>query len=253
MSVPEPLLRDGQPPLVIGHRGASGSAPENTMAAFAGAWSAPTRWIETDVQPSRDHVPVLIHDSRVDRTTDGTGAVRDLTFAALQRLNAGNGRGDEFADARIPALAELLAEWPADELLLLEIKGRHTRADLQRVLDVVDAADAAERVLLQSFGVGVLRTLRTMRPNEPLGLLAERIHADPVALCRELGAVTYNPGIAELRGAPALVDTLHRADIAIIVWTANTVDDWAFLTGLGVDGIFTDRPAELAAWQSENL
>lgn len=262
MSAPEPLLREGLPPRVIAHRGASAAAPENTLRAFRRAWRDGARWLETDVQPSADGTPVLLHDARVDRTTDGAGAVRALTLADLRGLDAGARNHPRHpstaappartgAPDRIPTLAELLAAMPPDGRVLLEIKGRHRRTDLEQVLAVINEAGAAERVVLQSFGIGALRLLRELLPAEPLGLLVERIHADPVTLCRQLGAITYNPGLAVLRERPEVVARLHEAGIAVIVWTANEPRDWVWLAGLGVDGVFTDRPAEMAAWLAE--
>ncbi|MBE7163242.1 MAG: glycerophosphodiester phosphodiesterase, partial [Williamsia herbipolensis] len=95
-----PLARSSARPVAASHRGASRAAPENTMAAFSIAWDAGVPWTETDTQPSADSVPVLIHDDDVDRTTDGTGPVRELRALDLHALDAGSWFGEEFAGAR---------------------------------------------------------------------------------------------------------------------------------------------------------
>src|SRR5438477_9822141 len=95
--------------LVIAHRGASGNAPENTMAAFKKAVALGANFIETDLQLSRDARLVAIHDATVNRTTNGQGTVHDMTLTELRRLDAGSWFGSEFAGERIPTLDEILA------------------------------------------------------------------------------------------------------------------------------------------------
>ncbi|PYU46700.1 MAG: hypothetical protein DMG53_11330 [Acidobacteria bacterium] len=94
--------------LVIAHRGASGNAPENTMAAFKKAVALGANFIETDLQLSRDARLVAIHDATVNRTTNGQGTVHDMTLTELRRLDAGSWFGSEFAGERIPTLEEIL-------------------------------------------------------------------------------------------------------------------------------------------------
>src|SRR5438309_10849131 len=95
--------------LVIAHRGASGNAPENTMAAFKKAVALGANFIETDLQLSRDARLVAIHDATVNRTTNGHGTVHDMTLTELRRLDAGSGFGSEFAGAGSPTLDVILA------------------------------------------------------------------------------------------------------------------------------------------------
>ena len=118
--------------LVIAHRGASGNAPENTMAAFKKAVALGANFIETDLQLSRDARLVAIHDATVNRTTNGQGTVHDMTLTELRRLDAGSWFGSEFAGERIPTLDEILAfSKKHDVVFYLEIKpggswgGRH--------------------------------------------------------------------------------------------------------------------------------
>lgn len=250
MPLSESLLRHGAPPTVIAHRGASATAPENTMPAFRAALAAGARWIETDVQPTVDDALILIHDDFVDRTTDGSGSIREFTLAALRALDAGSHHSPQFAGTRVPLLAELLDLITGDRRLLLEIKGDHSTRQLGLVLDLIERTGTGGHVFLQSFEVPVLERLRALRPTDPMGLLVEVIEGDPVAECRRLGATTYNPDVLELIEYPELVTELHAAGIAIQPWTADTEEHWALLTDLGVDGIITDLPAELLAWQA---
>lgn len=220
------------------------------MPAFLAAFADGARWVETDVQPTADDALVLLHDDDVDRTTDGTGAIRSLTAATAAGLDAGRWFGEDFAGASIPLLQELLTEITGERRLLLEIKGEHTGEQLTLLLDLIDDSGSGERVFLQSFEVPVLRRLRALRPTDPLGLLVETIDVDPVAACRALGATAYNPDVTALLRRPEVVAELHGAGIATTPWTADTPDEWVALTALGVDGIITNRPAELVAWQA---
>jgi glycerophosphoryl diester phosphodiesterase len=244
-----PYLRRGAAPLVIAHRGASAVAPENTMPAFEAAWAAGAEWVETDVQPCSDNRLVLIHDATVDRTTDGTGEVRTLTAAELAGLDAGTHFDTGFAGSRIPTLADLLTRLTPPRRLLLEIKGDHSQARLRDIVAAIRDSPLGGRYLLQSFERDVLTLLRAMLPAEPLGLLVEVIEGDPVQAARRFEAVTYNPDVDELMAHPELVAELHAAGIASMPWIVNDPAQWATLTDLGIDGIITDRPGKLLAWQ----
>lgn len=243
-------LRALERPLVIGHRGAAAVAPENTMASFRAAWSAGVGWVEADVQPTSDNRLVMIHDDDVDRTTDGTGPVRHQADDDIDALDAGSWFGPDFAGTRIPRLSDLLGELRGDRHLLLEIKGAFTAGQIDDVIYAIRAAEAQDRVFLESFELDALRLLRRALPDEPLGLLVERLDDDPVAACRALDATAYNPDFVELLGRPEVIGELHDADIAVMVWTPNHPSDWARLTELGVDALITDDPGALLAWQA---
>lgn len=236
-------------PLVIAHRGASAVAPENTLPAFDAAWAAGSGWVECDVQPTLDGVPVLLHDDDLDRTTTGTGPVRERSVREVAALDAGSWFSSGFAGVPVPRLAELLTRLDATRRVLLEIKGEHSRGQIRAVLRDLRAAGQDHRVMLQSFDRSAVGHLRDLDPHRPLGLLVEEVDREPVALCRRLAVQAYNPPAAQVVERPALVDALHTAGLAIAAWTSDDSDEWARLTSLGVDAIITNRPAELIAWQ----
>ncbi|OZV84386.1 glycerophosphodiester phosphodiesterase [Micromonospora echinospora] len=252
---PNGLLRpEGAPLTVIAHRGASAAAPENTLAAQEVARRAGSDWVENDVQPSRDGVPFVLHDGTVDRTTDGTGAIRNLTSAQLKALDAGSWFAPHFTGARLPTLAEQLADLRnRGGNLLLEIKGAHTRDEVARIVEVVRAERMTTRVFVQSFDEAHLRYVRELAPELPLGLLRSTLDADPVALAKELGLAAYNPSDAALTARPSVVADLRAAGVAVMVWTVDSATAWQRLEGYGVDGIITNRPAELAGWNAAQL
>ena len=115
-------LLDRSRPLVIAHRGASGSAPENTMAAFSLAVERGAEVVELDVQMTADGYPVVIHNATVNRTTDGTGLVREKTLAELQTLDAGSWFETRFAGERVPTLEEVVTWARGRVALAIEIK-----------------------------------------------------------------------------------------------------------------------------------
>ncbi|MBE1488135.1 glycerophosphodiester phosphodiesterase [Plantactinospora soyae] len=249
---PSALIRPpGTPLTVIAHRGASAAAPENTLVAQDLARRGGADWIENDVQPSSDGVPFVLHDATVDRTTNGTGRIRALTSAQLKALDAGSWFAPQYAGVRMPTLAEQLADLRTrGGRLLLEIKGAHTRAEVSRIVSLVREQQMADRVLVQSFEVDVLRYTRELAPELPLGLLRSTLDANPVAISAQLGLAAYNPSSAALLTRPAVVADLHRAGIATMVWTVDTASAWQQLDSLGVDGVITNRPAELVAWNA---
>src|SRR4051794_4451175 len=123
-------------PYVIGHRGASHAVPENTLDAFVAAWEGGARWVEADTRPTADGVPVILHDSTLDRTTSGSGPVRGHTAAQVTGFDVVGLPG-----GRVPTLAALLAALSGDRAVLLELKGEHTSGQLSAVLAAVRAAD----------------------------------------------------------------------------------------------------------------
>ncbi|KOX23341.1 MULTISPECIES: glycerophosphodiester phosphodiesterase [unclassified Streptomyces] len=260
-SAPRPVERDakapgsrwirpaGAPMTVFAHRGTSSAAPENTLVSDEVARRGGAKWIENDVQPSKDGVPYILHDSTVDRTTDGTGPVRSLTSAQLDALDAGSWFAPAYAGARVPTLAAQLADLrERGGNLLLEIKGRHSRAEVARIVREVRDQDMATRVFVQSFDVTALRYVRELAPELPLGLLRDAVDADPVALSGELGLAAYNVSHVALAQRPEVVGALHAAGVAVNVWTVDAPAHWKAMDDLGVDGIITNRPAELSGW-----
>ncbi|MET9350785.1 glycerophosphodiester phosphodiesterase [Streptomyces termitum] len=252
LPAPAPAAPDAAGVLtVIAHRGASAVAPENTLVSDEVARRSGAEWIENDVQSSRDGVPYVVHDATVDRTTDGSGPVRSLTSARLDALDAGSWFAPSFAGARIPTLAAQLADLRTrGGRLLLEIKGPHSRAEVARIVRDVREQRMAGRVMVQSFDPESLRYVRELAPELPRALLRERFDADPVAVARELGLSAYNvsyPGLSARTGAVA---ELRAAGVAVHVWTVDDPARWRVLAGLGVAGVITNRPAELAGWNA---
>lgn len=245
------IRKPGDTLRIWAHRGASSASPENTAASDEVARRARAEWIENDVQPTKDGVPVILHDTTVDRTTDGTGAIRSLTAAQVAGLDAGSWFAPAFAGQRVPTLANQL-----DGLktrggnLLLEVKGAHTRESVARIVDDVRGRGMSSRVFVQSFEPQHLRWMRELAPELPLGLLRSTLDPDPVAIAKDLDLSAYNPSDAAFQTRPGIIADLHAAGIAVNVWTVDDAARWNSLEKAGVDGIITNRPAELAGWNA---
>ncbi|MFT4157752.1 MAG: glycerophosphodiester phosphodiesterase family protein [Microbacterium sp.] len=240
-----PLREPGQPGLVVAHRGASTTAPENTLPAIAAAATAHADYVEIDIRMSKDGVPVVIHDSTVDRTTDGTGPVASLTLAEMQRLDAGSWFSPEYAGTRIPTLEQVLALTADTHLsIVIEYKGRWTPAAISTTVDQIAAADLRGHVITQSFNEQTVENISTVAPNLFVGWLTDRIDSSIVHTAQRIGADAVNPETTTPRG----LAQAHDAKLRVFVWTKDADRDWEDLTAIGVDGIMTNTPRALTEW-----
>lgn len=247
-------------PLVIGHRGCAGEAPENTLLAFERGVAQGAHILESDVHMTRDGVPVLIHDPVVDRVTEATGAVADYDLGELQKLDAGHRftrdgrhpfRGHGLV---IPTLAETLARYPRARFNL-EFK-TDTPEMVKRGVDVIEAADAAGRVLLAAESGTLMQGIRRELEARNLAPALGASGPDVLAFLRAaLDEETPPAGPmalqvpAEFRERPLVtpdfVAHAHRHGLHVHVWTIDEPAEMDRLLDLGVDGIITDYPAVL--------
>lgn len=218
--------------LVIGHRGAAGLAPENTLAAFARAVELGVDAVELDVHVVESRL-VVIHDDTVDRTTDGRGALADHGLAGLRRLDAGGGE-------RIPLLEEVWAMLPAAVGVNVELKGKGTGEVLPDALP-----DDGREILVSSFDLGELAAFHALRPDVPCAPLYHRRTGTMVADGRALGAWSVN--VAEGLIDRRLVERLGGAGFRVLAYTVNDPARAAMLRDLGVAGVFTDYPDRVVA------
>jgi glycerophosphoryl diester phosphodiesterase len=227
----------GSLPLIVGHRGASADAPENTLAAFILAIEQGADGIEFDVQLCADGVPVIVHDDTVDRVCDATGRVDELTLAELRQLDLGMGQG-------VPTLDELFEHFGRSILYNLELK---TLSVIDQgleaaVADRLRAHGLGAEVLVSSFSPFALRRIRPLLPPEiALGFLRER-HLARLA-CRLAYAQADHPS-HELVDSASMA-WARRNGYRVNVWTVDEPAEARRLAGLGVDGLITNRPAFL--------
>jgi len=250
-------------PTVLGHRGAGGDAPENTLEAFERGLREGAHILESDVHATRDGVPVLIHDEVVDRVTEGAGRVADLDLEALRRLDAGHrwspdggashpwrGRG-----LRIPTLEEALAAFP-EARFNLEIKQTENGA-VEATVDLVRRTKREERTLLTAGEDDVMARLREVLADSGARPALGASLADILAFIRsaaEGGAPGTDSMALQVPAAfgsdplvtPRFVDHAHEQGLRVHVWTVNEEAEMTRLLDLGVDGLVTDHPARMA-------
>jgi glycerophosphoryl diester phosphodiesterase len=226
-------------PLVIAHRGASGTRPENTLAAFRRAEELGAAMVELDVQLTRDGHVVVIHDLLLDRTTDGAGCVGDRSLQELRALDAGRWFAPAFAGERIPLLADVL---DAVSLAVnVELKAPVAEGLEARALAVVEEADAMERVVFSSFDPRALDRLRALSSAATIGVLWE---ADPIPMALRV-AERVGARALHVRKDTATVETISQARAAGLetrVWTVNAREEFDLLASRGADAVFTDFP-----------
>jgi glycerophosphoryl diester phosphodiesterase len=219
--------------LCIAHRGAMGHAPENTLLAVERALALGAPWLEVDVQLA-DGQLVVIHDRRLERTTNGRGLVADQSFVYLRSLDAGAGQ-------RIPTLAEVFALVNRRAGINVELKGAGTALPVARFLqEQFDNDWSTEQVLVSSFNHPELLILKQQLSSVRLGALLYGIPLDYAACGERLGAYSVNPGLDFV--SQELVDDAHRRGLKVFVYTVDQPDDLAQMQALGVDGVFSNYP-----------
>lgn len=238
---------------VVGHRGAAGLAPENTLASFRKAYALGVRLVETDVQLTADGVPILFHDDRLDRLTSARGPVRERAWSELRDLPVmpGSFHG-EYAEARIPTLEQLLREMPGDTVFVVELKPEPVRGEelVRRTLATIRESGVEGRCRIISFDHDLLRQCRFLEAPPVIGgtggRLALGVLVNPrdserlLPVAREVGAeaVHAHHSIVDERLTHAARDGGFR----INAWTVNSEDEAARFARMGVDEITTDYP-----------
>ncbi len=219
--------------LCIGHRGAKGYAPENTLGSIRQAIALGADWIEIDVYWVDGHLMVF-HDDRLERTTNGSGRLMDQRFEQLRSLDAGNGE-------QIPTLAEVFATVDQRVGINIELKGPGTAEPVVAFLR--SQAWPLDLILVSSFRPQELRRVRSLDATVPIGVLFETWPLDDqaaVAIAQSLQATSIHPSLQQVNAA--IIAAAHRAGVKVFVYTVNTAEILEQMRSLGVDGIFTDYP-----------
>lgn len=219
-------------PLRIGHRGAAGHAPENTLLSIETALSIGIDVVEIDVHRCRDGGLIVMHDERVDRTTNGSGYIRDMTLEQIQALEIAPGQ-------RVPSLAEVFAAVEGRAALMIELKVRNV---VREVLEL--AAGTPEiPVYYASFLHSELLQVRKREPAAKTIALIDAVPVSSTAFAVEAQAT--HAGIAFDSLEPAFIRTLRDAGIGVFTWTVDDPRDIARARAFGVDGIISNFPDRL--------
>lgn len=228
---------------IFAHRGCSGDYPENTLAAFRAARDLPIEGIELDVHLSRDGELIVIHDESVDRTTNGTGFVKDMTAEELRKLDAGSWKGETFLGERIPILSEVLELFKeTTHIINIELKSDifpyEGMAD--RVITLVDAMGMRDRIILSSFDHETIAYVAKAYPDVEAASLTMEVLVDMPHYLTRLGvssAHVFFPTALRRMG-----HELKAAGYPVRAYTVNEMAYAEMLREVGVEAIFTDYP-----------
>ncbi|GAA3691150.1 hydrolase [Nonomuraea antimicrobica] len=235
----------------VAHRGASAYAPENTIAAFELAARQGADLFELDVQETKDHELVLMHDTTLTRTTDvervfpglAPWNIDDLTLAQIRKLDAGSWLSDKYDGERVPTLGDALRAMSGSGLgLLLEVKApeRYPGIEARIAAELRDHSSwtASGKVVVQSFNWDSMRRFGRLLPDVPIGLLGTPSSAELPGLARFADQI--NPPYGTLTAS--YVRRVHSLGLDVLTWTVDNPDTMRRMVGYGVDGIITNKP-----------
>lgn len=224
--------------LKIGHRGAMGHEPENTISSFKKAIELNVDAVEFDVYVCKTGELIVMHDDKIDRTTNGTGYTEDKTFAELRSLDAGKGE-------QIPTLEEVLDVIDKRAVINIELKGNNTALATEQVIRkyVNTKGWSVHDFMVSSFDHHELKKFKQCYPEVAIGALVDGIPLSYADCAVELNAQSINLCLEFIN--QDFVDDAHKKGLKVYVWTVNDHDDIAKIKALNVDGIFSNFPERL--------
>ena len=231
----------------INHRGFSTVAPENTIPAYKLSKKMGFNYVETDISFTSDGVPMLLHDSTIDRTSNGTGALSNMTYAQVRQYDFGSWKSEEYAGTQIPTFDEFLSLCKAIALhpyIELKNNGAYTEAQIHQIIDMVQAYGLKGKVTYISFNETFLNYVKNYDPSARLGFLKMAYASGDVAKCTALktgsNEVFYDVGHYDDNITQNMCDLFMAENIPVEAWTVNTNE---VLLGLNkyVSGITSDN------------
>ncbi len=227
------LTKQNHKMLCIGHRGAMGHAPENTLLSISKAIEMGADWIEVDVYLVEGEL-IVIHDPTLERTTNGEGAVMETSPAVLRSLDAGQGE-------KIPFLQEVFDLVDKRVGINIELKGPETAVPTVKLIhSQIEKGWSYENILVSSFDHNMLRTVQQLDAAIKIGALIFHNPDDVTQYVQELNAFSINPWLNTVN--EALVQKAHEQGLHVYVYTVNEPEDIERMRQWGVDGVFTNYP-----------
>lgn len=224
---------------VVGHRGAAGVFPENTLKGFRYAIELGVDYVECDVHLTRDEHLIVMHDRTVDRTTDGSGLIGELDLATIRSLDAGDGE-------RVPTLDEVLETVQGRVRLLCELKGEGVH---RAAVDAVLAHRMEEEVIFTSFDLACLASVKGHRDDLQIGAILPDPTEEEIARVADLGVMGI--GVRYKNICLRLVEQVLSAGLDIRAWNPDTLEEQKAMIALGVSGVCTNRPDILMQYLKE--
>ena len=242
----------------IAHRGYRQKYPENTLAAFQAAVAAGAQMIELDVMLSRDRKPVVIHDDTLERTTNGSGAVKDFTLEELKKLDAGSWFDPQFADQRLPDLSEVLDFAGGRTRVNIEIKagahepGHPPDAIENQVVAMARKKNLQDSILISSFELDFLEQIASMDDPPAIALISHtRASKRIVDICSHLKVFSWHPDHEIV--TKRQVDMMHAAGLKVFPYNVDTFEDYKKMMNMGVEGVITDDPLAAGQWSRTRI
>lgn len=231
----------------IGHAGAAGHAPANTISSVKKAIELEVDMVEFDVHVCKSGEVVVIHDSTVNRTTNGRGKVRDISLSRIKELEVTEGdllKPDAETEI-IPTLEEVLDTIDRKAEVNIEIKSVDTAEPVAKVVDdyISNRGWEPDDFLISSFKVGALEIFHAAHPEIRIGVLTSMPSRKTLKIAKKLRAYSINASYAYL--PENFISLAHRENFKIFAFTANTQEDIEYLKTIGVDGIFSDYPERI--------
>lgn len=233
-------------PIIIGHRGYSAVAPENTLAAFQRAVETGVPWIECDVRRTKDNVFTVIHDATLQRTTSGVGYIRNMEWKDVQHFDAGSWFNREFNMERIPLLEQVFESIPDSIALNLELKPARLRKNeyerfVTSLFELLHRHNRIESVLISSFSSPLLRKVREAHSTIRLGVLTHGnvVTKPTIRELHELRATWFIHNIRTLR--PSVVSAIQAEGFSVAAFTVNSPKHADHAMNCGVDYIITNE------------
>lgn len=233
------------PPIVFGHRGASKYAPENTIAAFELALQQGAQAFELDTMLSADGIPVVIHDRAVDRTTNGSGKVDQLSTKKLRTLDAGSTFSPKFMNEKIPLLEEVFTMFKNRALINVELKNYHNPFDMlpEKVVEIAKRIDIFDQLLFSSSITSNLKRIRRLIPGAPVALICSNSVFGYLGRSKIFSWISpdyIHPHFKDI--SKSFIEKQHQMNRRVNTWTVNLSTDMIEMIRHGVDGIITNDP-----------
>lgn len=229
---------------ILGHRGASGTCPENTIVAFKKAFEYGANGLEFDVQQTKDGELVVFHDWTLERTTNGKGNLKDYTLKELKELDAGSWLSSEFTNEKIPTLKEVFDIIPKDKYINIEIKEENSNLERGTASLLVNfLKDYKEyTIVVSSFSHNILKEIKNLDNSIKIGVLLEASLLNVNGYLDSLGFEihSYHPGKGFIEKNQ--VEEVKKSGKLVNVWTVNLKEDGEKLDKMGVDSIITNYP-----------
>lgn len=233
---------------ILGHRGYSARYPENTLVSFKAAADLGVDGVELDVRQTIDGEFVVMHDESVDRTTDGKGLVRELTWEYLQNLDAGSWKSDQFEGERIPLLSEVYEALRGSCMIFCEMEDH---VDVSAIVELIYSCKMEKQVALTSFYVENLKAARKLAPEIPTAMITSEKLPDTTAHIRkanELGVRVLD--LYEGLLTPEVAKYAKQHGMPICAWIVNDMETAERVVRLGIDRITTDELEVIMAFRS---